>query len=228
MTHKILIVDDEKEIRRFLTAGLETGEFQVIEAATGKEGVQFAATYNPDIAIIDLGLPDIDGLEVISRIREWSSIPIIVLSARGEDASKVHALEGGADDYLTKPFSVPELRARIGAHLRRSADSVKGEVPTFVFGDVLVDLSQRSVRRDGQEVHLTPLEFDLLALLVRNPNKVLSHQLILTRVWGPAYAGQTQNLRVFMANLRNKLEKTPAEPAFLKTEPGIGYRLKLD
>ena len=202
MATKILVVDDEREIRRFLSAGLGSADVDLIEASTGKEGVQFAASYNPDLVIVDLGLPDIDGIEVITRIREWSSVPIIVLSARGDDSNKVKALESGADDYLTKPFSVPDLRARIGAHLRRSADAAGDESPTVVFGDIHVDLSLHLVKRAGAEVHLTPLEFDLLALLIRNANKVLSHQLILSSVWGVAYATHTQNLRVVMPILR--------------------------
>ena len=221
---KILIIDDEREILRFLSAGLGDTEFELLESSAGKEGIQFVATFNPDLVLLDIGLPDLNGIDVIRRVREWSQVPIIVLSARGDEESKIKALELGADDYITKPFSVGELKARIRAHLRRTAD-VEGSPPVVTFGNIEVRLVDRVVRKAGQEVHLTPLEFDLLALLVRNSNKVMSHRLLLSRVWGAAYADQTQYLRVFMGTLRHKLEDAPADPKFFRTEPGVGYRL---
>jgi two-component system, OmpR family, KDP operon response regulator KdpE len=222
---KILIIDDEREICRFVEAGLSEDSQEVLEARTAKEGISFAATQNPDLILLDLGLPDGDGIEVLQRIREWSKIPVIILSARGDDESKVRALDVGADDYLTKPFSMSELRARIRAHLRRAGESRDAEQVSLTLGEIEVDLAAHVVRRAGEEVHLTPLEFELFVTLLRNRGKVVPHRMLLTTVWGPAYANDHHYLRVFMANLRHKLEQNPAEPRYLLTEPGIGYRL---
>lgn len=222
---KILIIDDEREICRFVQAGLCADETEVFEAQSGKEGITIAATNTLDLVLLDLGLPDIDGTEVLQRIRQWSKLPIIVLSARGDDESKIRALDLGADDYLTKPFSMNELRARIRAHLRRAGTNTGDDQPLVHFGEVEVDLASYVIRRAGQEVHLTPLEFELLALLVRNRGKVVPHRVLLTQVWGPAFAKENHYLRIFMASLRHKLERDPAEPEYFITEPGVGYRL---
>ncbi len=218
-----LIVDDEQAIRRLLRTSLSESH-NVVEASTGEEGLRLAATNNPGVVLLDLGLPDIDGIEVIKRVRVFSSAPIIVLSAREQDGDKVIALDAGANDYLTKPFSVAELQARIRVALRASNPAT--EAPIIEFGDVRVDLVRREVSRAGNAVHLTPIEFNLLVLLLRHSDRVLTHRQILTEVWGAAYARQTQYLRVFMRNLRHKLEEDPAQPKFFMTETGIGYRFR--
>ncbi len=223
---KLLIVDDEAPIRRFLRAGLGSSGYQLIEAETGADAVRQAAAHNPDVILLDLSLPDLDGLEVTRRIREWSQVPIIVISARGQDEDKVAALDFGANDYLTKPFSMPELSARIRVALRPSA---RGESAVGVFetGPLRVDFSTRQVFIEGREIHLTPLEYKLLSLLTRNAGKVLTHKQLLTEVWGPNYSGETHYLRVYMKQLRHKLERDPARPEFFTTEPGVGYRFRL-
>lgn len=221
----ILIVDDEPGIVKFLCAGLEDTDFRTIIASSGKEAVSAVATHNPDLVLLDIGLPDMDGFEVISKIRGWSKIPIIVLSARGLEGDKIRALDLGADDYLTKPFSVGELRARVKAHLRRQARTIDNTKSIVSFGDCDIDLSAHIVRRSGKEIHLTPTEFKLLHFLIEHADKVVPHGMILKHVWGSAYERETQYLRVFMGALRHKLEANPADPKYLKNEPGVGYRL---
>jgi two-component system KDP operon response regulator KdpE len=222
----ILVIEDEPPIRRFLRPTLTSQGYRVVESATGEDGLLQAATRQPDLVILDLGLPDLDGLEVIRRLREWTSIPIIVLSARGAESDKVAALDAGADDYAAKPFAVGELLARARVALRHAAGS--GREPaesTFALGDLRVDLGRRRVWVADVEVRLTPIEYRLLAVLIRHAGKVLTHRQLLQEVWGPAQVEQTHYLRVYMANLRRKLEADPARPRFLRTEPGVGYRL---
>jgi len=222
---RIVVVDDEPQICRFLRTTLEAQGYDVLDATTGEEGLRAAALRQPDLLILDLGLPDIDGVEVTRRVREWSGVPIIVLSARTHERDKVAALDAGADDYLTKPFGVGELLARIRVALRH-ARSVEGEpaVPVFEREHLKVDLAQRRVWSHGEEVHLTPLEYRLLALLVRNAGRVLTHRQLLREVWGPACVEHGHYLRIYMAALRRKLEADPARPRFLRTETGVGYR----
>ena len=224
----VLVVDDEPQIRRFLRPALEAHGYRVIEAATATEAIVAARTRNPDCVLLDLALPDGDGIEVTRRLREWSSAPIIVVSARGQEADKVAALDAGADDYLTKPFGTGELVARLRVAERHAA-RFKGDArePVFEAGDLRVDLGAREVTRAGMAVHLTPLEFKLLATLVRHAGKVLTHRQLLKEVWGPSAVAETQYLRVYMAQLRHKIEKDPARPALLTTETGVGYRLRL-
>jgi two-component system KDP operon response regulator KdpE len=222
----VLLIEDEPPMRRFLRAALDGAEYQLVEAATGREGLAHAAGRRPDVVLLDLGLPDTDGLEVIRRIREWSATPIIVISARGQESDKIAALDIGADDYLTKPFSVPELLARIRVALRHAA-RVPGEPePVFEAGELRVDLGARDVRLGGSEVHLTPTEYRLLALLVRHAGRVVTHRQLLKEVWGQDHIGHAQYLRVYMAQLRRKLERDPANPRLLTTESGVGYRLR--
>ena len=222
----ILVIEDEPQIRRFLRAAFSEAGYRFVEADTAKAGLAHAATQPPDLIVLDLGLPDMDGLDVTKRIREWSGVPIIVLSARGMERDKVAALDLGADDYLTKPFSIPELLARIRVALRHASKAVKGESETsFAVGELKVDLGARRVSVRGDEVHLTPIEYRLLATLVKHAGKVLTHAFLLKEVWGPPNAGETHYLRVYMANLRHKLEIDPARPRYLLTEQGVGYRL---
>lgn len=220
-----LLVEDEKQIRRFVRGVLEGEGFQVFEAETGKQGLVEAATRNPDLIVLDLGLPDLDGVEFLRDLRSWSQRPVIVLSARGAEADKIAALDAGADDYLSKPFGVGELLARIRVLLRR-AGGAGGEVAEVTFGDVRVDLAARQVERGGEEVHLTPLEYRLLATLIANAGKVLTHRQLLKEVWGPAYANSSHYLRVYMGHLRRKLEEDPTRPRYLLTETGVGYRFR--
>ncbi|CAN5610327.1 response regulator [soil metagenome] len=224
---RILVIDDEAPIRRFLRASLDPKDFTLIEAATGQEGVRMAATKNPDVILLDLGLPDMDGIEVARALREWSEVPIIVLSARGREADKVEALDVGADDYLTKPFGIGELLARVRVALRHAG---KREVPEPVVeaGSLRIDLAARQVFRDGEEVRLTPNEYKLLAVLARHAGRVVLHKQLLREVWGEAYLEESHYLRVFMGQLRHKLEADPAQPRYLTTEPGVGYRLKTE
>jgi len=225
----ILLIEDESQMRRFLRITLQSHGYRLIEAATGQEGLMQATTRNPDVVLLDLGLPDMEGLDVIGQLREWSSMPIIVLSAREQEQDKVRALDAGADDYLTKPFGAGELLARIRVSLRHKIMQYTQEKqPVFELGTIRVDLTKRQVFVAGKEVHLTPIEYRLLALLIRNAGKVITHSQILREVWGPPYAGQTQYLRVYMAQLRHKLEEDPTRPRFLLNEPGVGYRLKYD
>jgi two-component system, OmpR family, KDP operon response regulator KdpE len=226
---KVLLIEDEDSMRRFLRPALAAQGYQVIEATTGDEGLRLAASHNPDLVMLDLGLPDIDGIEVTRRLREWTEAPIIVLSARGQEPDKVQALDAGADDYLTKPFGLQELLARIRV-ARRHALACEGDPGEAVFaaGPLQVDLARRRVLVDGREVRLTPTEYRLLVTLVRHAGKVLTHQQLLKEVWGPGRAGQTQYLHVYMGHLRSKLEADPARPRRLVTEPGVGYRLHAD
>ena len=221
---QVLVVEDDSEIRRFIRAALESDGYRVFESETVARGVIDAGTRKPDVAILDLGLPDGDGIDFIRNVRTFSALPILVLSARTEETAKVAALDAGADDYLTKPFGVAELTARLRAMLRRGARTSENESPLVEFGNVTVDLANRSVRRAGAAVHLTPVEFRLLAQLVAHPGKVLTHRLLLREVWGPSHVEHSHYLRIYMAHLRRKLEADPARPRHLLTETGVGYR----
>ena len=221
---RILIVDDEAAILRLLHTSLDTGEFSLHQAENGYAALAAAVAAKPDIILLDLGLPDMDGVELIRRIREWSQVPIIVLSVREREGDKMEALDTGADDYLTKPFGVGELLARIRAALRRSLREVPE--PVFRIGELEVDLPRRRVSVAGEEVQLTPTEYDLLRLLVTHAGKVLTHGQILKQIWGTAYADQQNILRVNISHLRQKIEKDASRPRYIITEPGVGYRLK--
>jgi two-component system KDP operon response regulator KdpE len=225
---RILIVDDETAIRRFLKASLPSSDFELLEAANGEEGMRIVGQDRPDVLLLDLGLPDLDGLEVTKKLREWSNIPIIVLSARGQESDKVLALDAGADDYLTKPFGIAELLARIRVALRHSQMGGEKQDPIFLSGPLKVDLTLRQVFVRGSELKLTPIEYKLLALLVKHAGLVLTHRLLLHEVWGPEYDTETQYLRVYMTQLRHKIEAEPAKPQLLITEPGVGYRLRIE
>jgi len=222
ITH-ILIVEDEKEIRRFVRTALESEGFKVFESETLQRGLIEAGTRKPDLVILDLGLPDGDGLDYIRDLRHWSSIPIIVLSARTDEADKIAALDAGADDFLTKPFGVGELLARVRVSLRRHAGGQQ-ESPRISFADVTVDLINRRVQRAGEDVHLTPIEFRLLAELLANSGKVITQRQLLSHVWGPNYVEHSHYLRIYMGHLRQKLEQDATRPRHLLTETGIGYR----
>ncbi|HMS84126.1 MAG TPA: response regulator [Nitrospira sp.] len=224
----ILLIEDEPEIRRFLRTTLPAHGFRLYEAMTGKDGLAEAKARNPDLILLDLGLPDLEGNEVIRRIREWTTTPIIVLSARDQEHAKVAALDLGADDYVTKPFGVQELLARVRTALRHAAQSADTPDSVFVLGDLKVDLGRRQVFVSGKEVHLTPIEYRLLTTLIRYAGKVLTHRQLLKEVWGPLHVGEGHYLRVYMRQLRNKLEKTPAHPRYLVTELGVGYRLRTE
>jgi len=218
-----LIIDDELQMRRLLRVCLETNGYRVAEAATGKEGIAEAAQHPPDVVILDLGLPDMEGVEVLKRLREWSRVPVVVLSVRDREEDKIAALDHGADDYVTKPFSSGELLARLRVAQRHTAPS--SETAVFRSGQLEVDLAARVVKLKGKEVKLTATEYSLLRLFVHHSGKVLTHQQILREVWGPNYVEQTHYLRVYLAHLREKLEANPAQPELLITEPGVGYRL---
>jgi len=225
----ILLIEDEPQMRRFLRITLQTQGYRLAEAETGSDGLVQATSRNPDVVLLDLGLPDMDGLEVTGRLREWTSTPIIVISAREQEQDKVKALDAGADDYLTKPFSAGELLARIRVALRHAVRQRLGQQePVFTLGNLRVDLAQRQVFLDDKEVHLTPIEYKLLTVLVRHAGKVITHRQLLKDVWGPAHGEEVQYLRVYMTQLRHKLEADPARPRFFMNEPGIGYRLKYD
>jgi two-component system KDP operon response regulator KdpE len=226
---RVLLVEDEAPIRRFVGAALSANKYQLDEAASGEQALRRAAQSPPDLVILDLGLPDMDGQDVIRQLREWLVAPIIVLSARDEDQQKITALDNGADDYLTKPFSTPELLARVRVALRHAARSGdEAGKTTFESGELKVELATRRVFVTGAEVHLTPIEYKLLTTLVRHAGKVLTHRQLLKEVWGPQQSDETHYLRVYMANLRRKLEADPAQPRYLLTEQGIGYRLASD
>jgi len=225
----ILLIEDEPQMRRFLRITLQSQGYRLVEAATAKEGLMHATMRNPDVVLLDLGLPDLDGLDVAKRLREWTQTPIIVISAREQELDKVKALDAGADDYLTKPFNAGELLARIRVALRHASRRNAGpQEPVFVLQNLRVDLSQRQVFVDDEEVHLTPIEYKLLTVLIRHAGKVITHSQLLKEVWGPAHVNEVQYLRVYMTQLRHKLEIDPARPRFLMNEPGIGYRLKYD
>ncbi|HKO21147.1 MAG TPA: response regulator [Candidatus Eisenbacteria bacterium] len=219
-----LLIEDEVGIRRFLRAALEGQGFACVEATTGSEGIAHAATRAPEIVLLDLGLPDMDGLDVMRRIREWSTVPIVVLTARGKEREKVEALDGGADDYITKPFSVLELLARVRAARRYRAESgTSAEIVES--GRLRIDMARRRVSVLGNAVQLTPIEYRLLATLARHAGRVLTHEFLLREVWGPTSTEQRHYLRVYMAQLRQKLEADPSRPTVLMTEPGVGYRM---
>ena len=224
----ILIIEDELQIRRFLRATLASHDFQIREATTGQAGLQQAIEQPPDLVLLDLGLPDIDGLEITQRLREWSKAPIIVLSARNQERDKIAALDAGADDYLTKPFGVGELMARIRVARRHAEQASQPEEPVFTAGELRVDRARRQVFVSGAEVHLTPIEYQLLATLVRHAGKVVTQRQLLREVWGTAYQQESQYLRTYMTHLRHKLETDPAHPRYLMTEIGVGYRLRVD
>jgi len=221
----LLLIEDDLQMRRFLRASLHAQGFRLVEAETGEEGIVLAQRQTPDVILLDLGLPDVDGIKVTERLRGWTRIPIIVISARGREADKVEALDAGADDYLTKPFGVSELLARIRVALRHKEGLPSGEQPILEVGGLRVDLDRHLVTREDREIRLTPIEYKLLTLLARHPGKVLTHRQILKEVWGPTATEQTHYLRVYMAQLRRKIEKDPARPHLLVTEPGVGYRL---
>ncbi|HEX8009943.1 MAG TPA: response regulator [Casimicrobiaceae bacterium] len=223
----ILVVEDEPEIRRFLRASFGLEGYRVVESATGRRGSIDAGTHKPDLAIVDLALPDVDGIEVIRRIREWSAMPIIVLSARVQEHSKIEALDAGANDYVTKPFGIGELLARVRAALRHAVCAPSG-TSILRFGRAVVDLEKRIASNDGKEVRLTPIEFRLLALLAKHLGLVVTHRQLLTEVWGPTHASDTHYLRIYMQRLREKLEVDPVRPRHLLTETGAGYRLVVD
>ena len=222
----VLVIEDEPQMLRFLRPALEGHGYRMIEATSGRDGLTQAATRSPDVVLLDLGLPDQDGLAVTARLREWSQTPIVVISARGREEDKVAALDAGADDYVTKPFGVPELLARLRVALRHAARGDGATAALVAIGDVKIDLEKRLVTRAGEAVHLTPIEYRLFAELARHPGKVLTHSHLLKQVWGPGYAQQSHYLRVYMAQLRRKLEEDPARPRILLTEPGVGYRLR--
>ncbi|HMK57202.1 MAG TPA: response regulator [Dissulfurispiraceae bacterium] len=222
----ILLIEDEPQMRRFLRVTLQSEGYDLIETPSGGEGLSQAATRNPDVILLDLGLPDLDGLEVLARLREWSQTPIIILSARERERDKISALDSGADDYLTKPFSAGELLARIRVACRHKSMRDSQAEPVFVLDALKVDLAARRVFLKDVEVHLTPIEYKLLAYLVRNAGKVLTHKQLLKEVWGPAYADQAHYVRVYMGMLRHKLEEDPSRPSYFINEPGVGYRMR--
>ncbi len=221
---RVLVVDDEMAIRRFLRTSLGAEGFDVIEAATGEQALTSVAQDRPDLVLLDLGLPDLDGVEVTRRLREWSQVPIIIISVRDRELDKVRALDEGADDYLTKPFGLGELLARIRAARRHAA--LIEEEPIFKSRGLLVDFEKRIVKLEGNELQLTPTEYGLLRVLATNQGKVITHRHLLREVWGPAYESDTHLLRVHMSNLRQKLEKDTARPEYILTEAGVGYRFK--
>jgi two-component system KDP operon response regulator KdpE len=224
----ILIIEDDPPIRRFLKTGLGAHGFQIVEADNGRQGLIDAGTRKPDLIILDLGLPDMDGVEVVKAVREWTARPIIILSARYAEQHKIEALDAGADDYVTKPFGLGELLARIRVALRHSlTDEEKVPHEVFTSGKLKVDLRNRLIHVDGQEVHLTPIQYRLLSVLVKNAGKVLTHRQILREVWGPTHAEDSHYLRIYMSQLRQKLEEDPTLPKYLITESGVGYRLKV-
>lgn len=222
-----VVIEDDPAIRKFLSTSLNAEGFKLFEAETGKQGMIEASTRKPDLIILDLGLPDIDGVEVIKRIRAWSTMPIIILSARTNEQHKIEALDAGADDYLTKPFSLGELLARIRAALRRSLVSPEQQQELFQTGALTVNLFKRQVLLNHEDIRLTPTQYRLLAVLVKNAGKVLTHQYLLKEVWGLPYQENAHYLRIYMSQLRQKLETDPAQPEYLLTESGVGYRLKI-
>jgi two-component system, OmpR family, KDP operon response regulator KdpE len=222
---RILVVDDEPQIRKFLRISLNAHGYEVIEAARGEEGVAKCVTERPDLMILDLGLPDLDGQEVIARIREWSRVPIIVLSVRAAEVEKVAALDAGAEDYLTKPFGIHELLARVRAVLRSRRQEAEPPPPVVRIGDLAIDLARHRVRLAGDEIKLSRKEFALLRMLALHPGRIVTHQQLLREVWGPAHERETHYLRIYIGHLRQKLSDDPADPRYISNEPGVGYRL---
>lgn len=221
--YHILVIEDELPIRRFLKASLSNEGFRITESVSGEEGLRMASAQPPDLVILDLGLPDLDGQDVLKRLREWYTLPIIILSARDQEPQKIKALDGGADDYVTKPFGVGELLARIRTAMRHS-HQIGPDATTVTIGDLRVDLAARLVYRKVEEVHLTPLEYKLLITMLKHSGKVLTHRFLLREVWGPQDSQENHYLRVFVASLRRKLEDDPARPRYILTEQGVGYR----
>ena len=225
---KILVIEDDPAITNLIRTTLDTQDYQYHTARTGSAGLMYAVAYNADVIILDLGLPDMDGVEIIRKIRGWSTVPIIVVSARSEDSDKVEALDAGADDYLTKPFSIDELLARLRAALRRRQLDDTGLAPqesVYRNGNLSIDYAAGCVYRDDREIHLTPIEYKLLCVLAKNTGKVLTHNYILKEVWGNAFSADASSLRVFMATLRKKIEENPATPQYIQTHIGVGYRM---
>jgi len=227
MNPLVLIVEDEKPIRRFIRVALETQQYGCLEAQDGATALSLAASHRPDVMVLDLGLPDMDGLDVIKKVREWSAMPILVVSARGHEREKVEALDAGADDYLTKPFGIAELLARIRVILRHRVRELAdgGDTAAWRLGSLHIDYAKRRVTLSGEEIHLTPTEYKLLTLLSSHHGKVLTHRYLVQEIWGEVTADDTQSLRVCMGNLRRKIEERPAEPKFIVTEVGVGYRM---
>lgn len=223
---RVLVIDDEPQIRRALRAGLERNGFSVLLAENGDQGLDAAAEHPPDLVVLDLAMPGTDGFEVCRQLREWSQVPIIVLSVREGERDKIDALTLGADDYLTKPFSLDELIARIRAILRRTGAAGEPDPPSFTAGELHLDFARRLVTLGGQEIHLTPIEYDLLRTMALNAERVLTHRQLLTRVWGPEYAEDLRTLRVHIVHLRSKIEADPTNPHYIHTEPRIGYRFR--
>lgn len=223
----ILIVEDEKAIRNFMKISLDTQGYRILESPNGSEALALVMSYNPELIILDLGLPDMDGIEVIRRIRNFKETPIIIVSARGQDRDKIDALDLGADDYITKPFSMGELLARVRVLLRRASKNkdIENVINNYSLDGLEVDLEKRKIYLDDEEIHFTPIEYKIFTLLVKHAGKVLTHNYIIKEVWGGVIGGENQSLRVFMANIRRKIEKEPANPRFLLTEVGVGYRL---
>jgi two-component system KDP operon response regulator KdpE len=221
----IIVIEDEAQIRRFLRTSLASEGYQLFDAETGKQGLIEAATRKPDLIILDLGLPDMDGVEVVKELRSWSSVPIVILSARSQESDKIAALDAGADDYLVKPFGIGELLARIRVALRHKPTTPNGEEGIFTVAELVVDMIHRKITVGGTEVHLTPIEYRVLTVLIKHAGKVLTHQFLLKEVWGPSYVERAHYLRVYMGTLRHKLEEDPTRPRFLLTEVGVGYRL---
>lgn len=225
---KILVIEDDSAITNLIRTTLETQDYQYRSARTGSVGLMEAASYNADVIILDLGLPDMDGVEIIRKVRGWSAVPIVVVSARSEDDDKVEALDAGADDYLTKPFSIDELLARLRAALRRRQWNDSGLAPqesVYHNGNLSIDYAAGCAFMDGKEIHLTPIEYKLLCVLAKNTGRVLTHNYILKEVWGNSFSDDASSLRVFMATLRKKIEKSPAEPKYIQTHIGVGYRM---
>ena len=226
MKTSLLIIEDETAIRKFIRAAFSSQEIKLIEAGSGEEGLSLAASHRPEAILLDLGLPDMDGLEVIKKLREWSRAPVIVLSARGKEKDKVRALDAGADDYLTKPFSVGELMARIRVSLRHARSVSVADEPEFKTGDLRADLAKRQVFMGKREVHLTPIEYKVLTMLIRPAGKVVTQRQLMLEIWGEAREEQTHYLRIYIHQLRQKLEENPVRPRYLITEAGVGYRLR--
>jgi two-component system KDP operon response regulator KdpE len=222
----VLVVEDDGQMRRYLRASLGAHGYRFVEATSGEEALERATSYNPDLVLLDLGLPDIDGISVTRRLREWTTTPIVVISARGQEQDKIDALDAGADDYLTKPFGTGELFARMRVALRHAARGDEAE-QTISVGELRIDLVRRQVFSGEVEIHLTPIEYKLFAALMKHAGKVLTHRQLLKEVWGPTHVDQTQYLRVYMVQLRQKLEQDAARPRYIVTEPGVGYRLKV-